>query len=107
MEGDEASTTSSAAGTPPASEVSDAASGGDVRSLRETIEKQSWLINDMLAAQMSMKQEVADARTAQRAAEIRSQFELSPTSPANPGSSSSPENEAVLKTMLDRLPGEP
>ena len=79
MEGDEASTTSSAAGTPPASEVSDA-SGGDVRSLRETIEKQSGLLNDMLMAQTAMKQEIADtsdARTAQRAAEIRSQVEPS------------------------------
>ena len=77
MEGDESSVTSSRA----PSEVSDSGLGASgtslvdadsaVRSLRQTIEKQSGLINDLLLAQQSMKQELADQQTAVRAAEIR------------------------------------
>jgi len=110
MEGDEVSTTSSMTGSPPPSDASDGSvvgsgpSSSEARALRDTIEKQSGLINDMLMAQNAMKQEIADARTAQRAAEIRANAQATLSSgPAPDGDGS--ENQAVIRTMMNRLDG--
>ena len=110
MEGDEDRGSSSAGSSPPPSELSDSGlgaagstaatlPGAEVQALRVSLERQSQLINDLLESQRSMQQELADARTAARKAEILAQSDLQPRA----GPHTEERDMAFLDKMNDRL----